>query len=374
MTIKSSADRFFEKSKKAHNDKFDYSKTIYINTTSYIIVICNSCNQEINVNPSKHIKYGKCKICELTKEFIKKSKIKFGNKFNYSKTILLENKKITLICNDCNEEIYTKSYHHLKRLQGCRNCYNKNRIVTFDIFLKKAENIHGKKYNYSEVNYINTEAPIKVICNDCGKITFPSPYSHLTTSGCHNCYIKTITITKKQFIKKSKEKYKKAFGYNKVVIENLESIVKIYCRKCKKHFDQNARTHLRGTYGCPRCAKVGLSSKAENEWLDGLNIPIKNRQINILIDKKRYVVDAYDPITNTIYEFNGSFWHGDPKHYNKNDINKSNKKTFGQLYDKTIKKEKHLISAGYKVITMWEFDFYEQTGRTKYGFPKVVNK
>ena len=45
------------------------------------------------------------------------------------------------------------------------------------------------------------------------------------------------------------------------------------------------------------------------------------------------------------------------KNYNPNDINKSVKKTFGELYKKTMKREKELTDCGYKVVSIWESDF-----------------
>jgi hypothetical protein len=42
----------------------------------------------------------------------------------------------------------------------------------------------------------------------------------------------------------------------------------------------------------------------ENEWLDSLN---KERQVKLA---NTLLMDMTD--TNTIYEFNGDFWHGNP--------------------------------------------------------------
>ena len=101
--------------------------------------------------------------------------------------------------------------------------------------------------------------------------------------------------------------------------------------------------------GCIKCSnRFGI---LENNWLNDNNII--NRQVRI----GKYIVDGYDPITNTIYEFNGDYWHGNPIRYKKDDINSSCKKTFGELYKKTIEKEKILIDKGYKVISIWESEY-----------------
>lgn len=48
---------------------------------------------------------------------------------------------------------------------------------------------------------------------------------------------------------------------------------------------------------------------------------------------------------------------GNPKVFDHNNINKNNKKTFGELYEKTVKKINDLFMAGYIVKFIWEADF-----------------
>ena len=62
--------------------------------------------------------------------------------------------------------------------------------------------------------------------------------------------------------------------------------------------------------------------------------------ILIKIEDSHIRADGFDPITNTVYEFYGDYWHGNPFIYNQNDINKVNKKSFGQLYKETRNREK----------------------------------
>jgi G:T-mismatch repair DNA endonuclease (very short patch repair protein) len=65
-------------------------------------------------------------------------------------------------------------------------------------------------------------------------------------------------------------------------------------------------------------------------------------------------MDGFCKETNTIYEFHGDFWHGNPSIYDKDQLNPINKKSFGELYQQTIKKEEHLKQLGYTVVVMWE--------------------
>jgi hypothetical protein len=120
-------------------------------------------------------------------------------------------------------------------------------------------------------------------------------------------------------------------------------------------FMNKANGHLNGN-NCPRC-KGNCISKIEIQWLDYLNVPNEYRQKSITINNKKYRIDAYNPITNTIYEFYGDYWHGNPQTYNQNSINVHNKFSFGELYKKTISREQIYKTANYNIISIWECDF-----------------
>lgn len=50
-------------------------------------------------------------------------------------------------------------------------------------------------------------------------------------------------------------------------------------------------------------------------------------------------------------------WHGMPLLFNNKDINPISKKTYSDLYDKTLERIELIRSAGYNIITMREHDF-----------------
>ena len=68
---------------------------------------------------------------------------------------------------------------------------------------------------------------------------------------------------------------------------------------------------------------------------------------------KMYIVDGFSKSTNTVYEYLGNFWHGNPEEYGLDDINPINNKTFGELYQRTIQKIMDLEAEGYKVVFEW---------------------
>ena len=82
--------------------------------------------------------------------------------------------------------------------------------------------------------------------------------------------------------------------------------------------------HLRGR-GCPKC--FNHYSKSSILWLDFLskyyNINIQHAENDgeYLIPKTKYKADGFCKENNTIYEFHGDYWHGNPNIYKDDDIN-----------------------------------------------------
>ena len=96
------------------------------------------------------------------------------------------------------------------------------------------------------------------------------------------------------------------------------------------------------------------TSVMEIKWLESLNIPKENRNYWLSHNGKSYIVDGINLENKIIYEFYGDYWHGNPKFYKPCDINHFNKKTFGELYSKTMQREQELKDLGYTLITKWE--------------------
>ena len=136
------------------------------------------------------------------------------------------------------------------------------------------------------------------------------------------------------------------------------------CLKCANEWKTfiSVRTKKVLPTGCPICAK-GNISKVSQEWLDSLKISQEFREYYIKELSLR--VDGYDPETNTVYEFFGDFWHGNPDIYSPEKVNKVCKKTFGKLYEKTFRRLRLLEEVGYKVVFIWEKDFRIEIGKVK---------
>lgn len=223
-----------------------------------------------------------------------------------------------------------------------------------DKFFCKARAVHGDKYDYSKVNYLGCYPKIEILCKKHGSFwTTPQDHLHHKT-GCRKCWRESITSSTSEFVKKSKEVHGNQYDYSdtKYTLSHFKCRILI---KCKIHgvFQQNPNDHLRGR-GCPKCSK--RISRLEIEFLDTLNIPEEYRQYPI--PNTNYKVDGYDKNTNTVLEFLGDYWHGNPSTKNHNDtISSKAKTTFGKLYQRTIDKFFELHTNGYSVKYIWESEW-----------------
>ena len=58
--------------------------------------------------------------------------------------------------------------------------------ITQEEFIEKARLIHGNKYDYSKIVYINARTKVCIICPIHGEF-WQTPHSHLNNHGCPAC-------------------------------------------------------------------------------------------------------------------------------------------------------------------------------------------
>lgn len=197
---------FITKAKKIHNDKYDYSKVNYINAKTKIIIICKY-HGEFEQTPSNHLSNFNCQKCANnlklnTTMFIEKAKQIHGDKYDYTKVNYINsNIQIIIICKDHGEFNQIPDFH-INRKCGCPKCSNNVKSDLLE-FIEKAKQIHGNKYCYSHVNYINNYTNVIITCKNHGEF-LQSPDLHINKKcGCPNC----INKTEFKFFEKMRELY-----------------------------------------------------------------------------------------------------------------------------------------------------------------------
>lgn len=135
------------------------------------------------------------------------------------------------------------------------------RKASINEFIAKARNVHGDKYDYSKVNYINATTKVCIICPIHGEF-YQTPSRHLL-GGCKKCgvdtRVKKRTISRDDFIKEANIKHNYKYDYSKV--EYINSKTKI-CIICPIHgeFWQTPNSHLNGRQ-CVRCGYESIKKQ-----------------------------------------------------------------------------------------------------------------
>jgi len=72
---------------------------------------------------------------------------------------------------------------------------------------------------------------------------------------------------------------------------------------------------------------------------------------------ERKIYDIYIPDLNMLIEFNGDYWHCNPKRYKANYFNIKKNMTAKQIWALDESKEQLAKEKGYEFLTIWESDY-----------------
>lgn len=151
------------------------------------------------------------------------------------------------------------------------------------------------------------------------------------------------------------------------------------CSKCGKTFEVSGSEDYKTMCGRSECldytkteaiketlGKKGYSSKGIL-WLnkimakEGISIQHAENggEFKVQFGKYTFSFDGYCAATKTVYEFYGTYYHGDPivLAEKMDQISPNGKDTYQRLYDKTKWREREILKAGYKLVTIWEREF-----------------
>ena len=179
---------------------------IYTKAKDKIKVKCKICSHEWEATPNnllrgrgcpkcKANKFGKSKL-KLKEQFVEEANIIHNFKYDYSKfDYKTSHEKGIVIC-PIHGEFEVSPANHLSG-RNCPKCAiehrAKLRALSTEEFIEKARKIHGDKYDYSKVNYINNYTLVSIICHkkdfqgiEHGEF-LQQPNNHLNGKGCPKC-------------------------------------------------------------------------------------------------------------------------------------------------------------------------------------------
>lgn len=249
--LKLRQDEFIEKINKKYNYSFDCSKLIYVDTRTKITLICKT-HGDFEIYPEYLLNSNNvfgCKKCRIDNEieFYKNEFIKKSNEihaFKYDYSKVIYKKNNVKVIIICEKHgEFLMCPQDHLKGNNCPKC----KIVTSESFIKKAQKIHGDLYDYSKVNYVHSKQEIIVSCFNHGDFLI-KPSEHLRNIGCKLCSTDKL---KNNFILRANEIYGDKYIYDAVIYKNMSTEVKIIC---KKHniFVVSPNNHLKGSE-CSEC-------------------------------------------------------------------------------------------------------------------------
>lgn len=249
--------------------------------------------------------------------------------------------------------------------------------LTQNEFLERSNKIHNNKYDYSLVEYKNSNTKIEIICPEHG-VFKQIPDAHQKGQGCPRCSGK-MRKTKEEFIAESNKIHNNKYDYSLVEYKNNKAKVKIIC---PEHgvFEQRVDMHLQG-HGCDKCS--GTFKLTTEEFIDKANKIHNNKYDYSLVDYEKCFIKI-----KIICPEHGAFEQRpqehltgrgcgkcDNKHMTTEDFIEKAKNIHGNLYDYSLvnyKQSKEKIR-----INCRKHGFFFQTPSDHLrgiGCPKCANK
>lgn len=183
---------------------------------------------------------------------------------------------VTVRCT-IHDYVFKTKPNWLNKGNGCQKCYDDRRNVisrkTTEQFIEEARQVHGNKYDYSKVDYINNKTKVCIICPIHGGF-WQTPGKHLNSKhGCPKCGIEDNRVNRmlsqEEFIEKCNKTHNDKYSYINTVYKGVDHDIDIIC-PIHGEFKQNAYAHSIGC-GCPKCSQSKLETSVE-QILKELNI------------------------------------------------------------------------------------------------------
>ena len=126
---------------------------------------------------------------KTTKQFIEEAKLVHGNKYDYSKSEYVNaTTKVIIICPQ-HGEFLQRLCDHLNG-RGCKTCFyeenGKQSRLDFKSFLEKVKSVHGDRYAYNKDTYKGADSNVEISCPIHG-VFIQKGFNHINGKGCPKC-------------------------------------------------------------------------------------------------------------------------------------------------------------------------------------------
>lgn len=191
---KLTTEEFIIKAKAVHGDRYDYSKSVYLNKRSKLIITCYA-HGEFSQFAGDHLQGKGCMACggrrQLNNdEFISAARTAHGDRYSYRKVDYRNaHSPVIITCSKHGDFMQEPNQHTVKGF-GCRDCGNEGsasiRMKSNEEFIQECSIRHGDKYSYDMVNYTGGKNKVEIICKNHGSF-MQTAQSHAEGQGCPKC-------------------------------------------------------------------------------------------------------------------------------------------------------------------------------------------
>lgn len=269
-------------------------------------------------------------------------------------------------CNTCSHTWRTSPTKIIASKTGCPTCSyaaraHRRTATTSDIDLRISKaDIDVERLTIPT----NMTSKIKWKCNRCLYTWYNSVHNIIRTKiGCPVCKIDAQTRRNAQG----------RFSNDQIddlvqnrLIDRVGSYVNMLtklmwrCQGCEHTWLARPNDVINNNSGCPCCCPRTYSRSAI-QWLDqialteGIQIQHAENGGEFRIPLTRFKADGFCSETNTVYEYYGDVYHGNPVLYEAHELcHPFTTKSAGELFKATIVRETRIRELGYNVITKWQ--------------------
>lgn len=192
LKLKMTFEKFVEKSREIHKFiSYDYSKVVYVNNNTPVIII-DPLFGEFEQRPADHLmgklggkRAGNSRLTRM--EFIERSITIHGDLYDYSKVVYINNSTPVIIIDLIYGEFEQRPACHLSGKGNPKR--SKERVAnmlrfTKEQFIENAVGVHGVYFDYSKVKYNGSDIPVIIIDPEHGEFE-KTPYEHIHNKSGH---------------------------------------------------------------------------------------------------------------------------------------------------------------------------------------------
>lgn len=323
----------------------------------------------------------KRRTISTNEQFAAEARKKHTIVYDYSQANFTKRKANVRIACPNGHVFYVRALTHLRGDGHCPDC--RSEILALPKILKeevirRCVETHGNLYSYDEVEYEGTNQPLKNIrCSAHGLFTMIASNHYFGGSGCPKCgHEKIAQARTKPFSSFLEFVYKNIGPHISIDEETYVDRSHPATMTCTIHnFSWKQIPEYLIQDPVPRCNQCknshsGFSAAAliwlhDEESKSGIRTQnhINGGEYAIFLEKsdsfgrKSYKVDGYCKETNTVYEYDGDYWHGNLEIYDPAAFHPIIGKPYEELFAMTHIKHETIRKLGYTLVSIWDSQY-----------------